>query len=125
MAVGDLDNNGRLDAVMTTNDGPAIILRNETNNANHWISLSLVGTRSNRDGLGAKIKITTELGDQYATVTTSSSYQSSSDKRVHFGLGSATTVNRIEILWPSRIAQNLRDIKADQFLTITEAAAQK
>jgi enediyne biosynthesis protein E4 len=121
MAIGDLDNDGRVDVVVSSIDGPARVLRNETPTANHWITFNLVGVKSNRDGIGAQIKISTSAGPQYATVTTASSYQSSSDKRVHFGLGSAISVARVEIRWPSGARQTLSDVKADQILTITEA----
>ena len=68
MAVGDIDNDGRVDAVVTTNDGPAYVLHNETVTDNHWITLLLVGHRSNRDGIGAVIKVNTSAGSQYVTV---------------------------------------------------------
>jgi enediyne biosynthesis protein E4 len=123
LATGDINNDGRDDVVITSNNGPAWALMNETETHNHWINLKLVGVKSNRDAIGASIKISTDAGDQFATVTTSSSYQSSSDKRVHFGLGSAVSVNRIEISWPSGIHQMLTGAKADQFLTITESAS--
>ena len=123
LATGDIHNEGRDDVVITSNNGPARVLMNETETHNHWINLKLVGVKSNRDAIGASIKITTETGDQFATVTTSSSYQSSSDKRVHFGLGPSVSVTQIEILWPSGIHQTVKDAKADQFLTITESAA--
>ena len=97
MAIGDLNNDGRLDAVVATNDGPAYVLRNETRNSNHWLLLKLVGHRSNRDAIGAEIAITTASGSQYSTVSTASSYLSASDKRVHFGLGTAASVQKIEI----------------------------
>jgi hypothetical protein len=122
MAVGDIDNDGLVDVVVTENNGPARVLRNETRTHNHWLTLSLVGTKSNKDGIGARIKLTTDAGDQYATVTTSSSYQSSSDKRAHFGLGSAGSA-KVEVRWPSGIEQTLRNVRADQILTITEAAS--
>src|SRR5580704_9738931 len=121
LATGDINNDGREDVVVTSNNGPAWVLLNETETRNHWLNLKLVGVKSNRDAIGARVRITTESGDQYATVTTASSYQSSSDKRVHFGLGSATKVNQIEILWPSGIHQIVRDVSADQFLTVTES----
>jgi len=121
IAVGDLDNDGRVDVVVTSIDGPAWVLHNETPTPNHWITLKLEGTQSNRDGIGAQVKISTAEGDQYATVTTASSYQASSDKRLHFGLGSATNIERIDIRWPSGIRQVLRDVKADQILSVKEA----
>jgi hypothetical protein len=120
MAIGDIDNDGKLDVVVTENDGPAWVLRNNTPTGNHWITLKLVGVKSNRDGIGARIKITTTAGDQYATVTTASSYQSSSDKRVHFGLGSASGVSQVEIYWPSGCVQVLKNLPADKILTVTE-----
>jgi hypothetical protein len=123
MAVGDIDNDGKVDIVVTENDGPAWILRNQTSTHNHWISFQLTGVKSNRDGIGARIKITTSAGSQYATVTTAGSYQSSSDKRAHFGLGSATLVTETEITWPSGITQVLKNLPADQILTVTEAAS--
>jgi hypothetical protein len=121
MAIGDLDNDGRVDVVVGSIDGPVWVLRNETSTQNHWITLKLEGVQSNRDGIGAQIKISTPFGDQYATVTTTGSYQSSSDRRVHFGLGAASSISRIEIRWPSGNKQVLSDVKADQILTITEA----
>jgi enediyne biosynthesis protein E4 len=72
MAIGDLDNDGRPDAVVTTNEGPAYVLHNEARNSNHWILLKLVGHRSNRDGIDAEVAIVTSAGSQYATVSTAS-----------------------------------------------------
>jgi hypothetical protein len=122
MAIGDIDNDGRVDAVVTENGGPIHILHNETQTANHWLTLSLVGHKSNRDAIGASAKIITAAGQQYATVTTCGSYLSSSDKRVHFGLGTESIVKEIDIRWPSGIRQTLRDIKADQILRVDEPA---
>ena len=123
LATGDLDNDGRLDALVTANDGPVRLLHNETANANHWILLKLTGHKSNRDAIGAAVKITTASGAQYATVTTASSYLSSSDKRVHFGLGKAPVVESIEIRWPSGIVQTLQNVAADRVVQIDEPAA--
>ncbi len=123
MAVGDLDNDGRLDAVVSTNGGAAHILHNETPAAgNHWLTLSLVGHTSNRDAIGASIKLTTSHGPQYVTVSTTGSYLSSNDKRAHFGLGPDTQAKAIDIRWPSGITQHLDNIPADQILKVEEPA---
>jgi hypothetical protein len=123
MAIGDIDNDGRLDAVVTTNDGPVHILHNETPSANHWILLKLVGHKSNRDAIGAEVTLVTASGPQYANVSTASSYLSASDKRVHFGLGHEKVAQTIDIRWPSGLRQTLKNIAADQILQIDEPAA--
>jgi hypothetical protein len=123
MAIGDLDNDGRLDAVVTTNDGPVHILHNQTAAKNHWILLKLVGHKSNRDAIGAEVAVTTSSGTQYAAVSTAGSYLSASDKRVHFGLGQDSTIQRVEIRWPTGIRQTLTSVHADQILQIDEPAA--
>ena len=120
LAIGDLDNDGRIDAVVTTNDGPVYILHNETATSNHWLTLKLVGHKSNRDAIGAEVKLTTASGSQFATATTASSYLSASDKRVHFGLGTEAIAQTIEIRWPSGTLQSLKNIKADQILQVDE-----
>ena len=125
MAIGDLDNDGRLDAVVTTNDGPAYILHNETPTQNHWLTLLLVGHKSNRDAIGAEIKVATAKGPQFAVVTTAASYLSASDKRVHFGLGAEKVAQSVEIHWPSGIVQTLRDVIADQILQVDESPREK
>jgi hypothetical protein len=120
MAVGDIDNDGCLDAVVSTNDGPVHILHNETPTQNHWLTLKLVGHKSNRDAIGAEVKLVTAKGPQFATVSTAGSYLSSSDKRVHFGLGSESLARSIEIRWPSSILQTLKNVRADQILQVDE-----
>ena len=120
MAIGDLDNDGRVDAVVTTNGGPAHILHNETSTSNHWLLLNLVGHKSNRDGIGAEIKLTTSRGPQWVTVSTAGSYLSSNDKRAHFGLGSDSTAKSIEIHWPSGIVQKLENVPGNQILKVDE-----
>jgi hypothetical protein len=122
MAIGDIDNDGRIDAVTSTNGGPAHILHNETVTSNHWITLRLRGHKSNRDGIGAVIKLTTAHGSQWATVTTSGGYLSSSDRRVHFGLGKDMTALSIEVRWPSGTVQTLANVKSDAQLEIEEPA---
>jgi hypothetical protein len=126
-AFGDLNNDGKIDAVVAVLNGPPEIWMNRSGtqnggNQNHWIILKLVGVKSNRDGLGTKVKLTTSLGTQYNQATTAVSYNSSSDKRVHFGLGSAAVADTIELTWPSGIKQVLKNVKADQILTVTESA---
>ncbi|MGA9556132.1 MAG: CRTAC1 family protein, partial [Terriglobales bacterium] len=125
-AFGDLNNDGKIDVVVTVLNGAPEIWMNRSGarngrNQNHWIILKLVGVKSNRDGLGTKVKITTTLGTQYNQATTAVGYNSSSDKRVHFGLGSAGVVDSIELMWPSGIKQVVKNVKADQILTVTES----
>ena len=119
-AFGDLNNDGRIDIVTSCLNSRPEILMNRSANSNHWLLINLVGTISNRDGLGSRIKVTTKEGVQYNHATTSVGYGSSSDKRVHFGLGAATKVDQIEILWPSGAKQILTNTAADQILTVRE-----
>ncbi|HEY3974249.1 MAG TPA: CRTAC1 family protein [Candidatus Sulfotelmatobacter sp.] len=123
LAIGDLDNDGLLDAVVTTNDGPIHILHNESQTQNHWLLLNLVGHKSNRDAIGAEVTVVTTHGSQSATVSTAGSYLSASDKRVHFGLGKDRIAAKIEIRWPSGVRQTLKDVAADKILQIDEPAS--
>jgi hypothetical protein len=122
LATGDIDNDGRVDAVVLENNGPLHILHNETDTQNHWLILNLVGNKSNRDAIGATVRIITAQGERYATVSTCGSYLSSSDKRVHFGLGLQSAVKEVDIRWPSGINQTLHDVKGDQVLRVDEPA---
>ncbi len=122
VAFGDLDNDGFVDLVINCNNQRAVLLHNEGGNGNHWLSINTIGTTSNRDGIGARIRVVTESGlQQWATVSTASSYLSSNDKRVHFGLGQDKTARLVEITWPSGITQKLERVNADQVLTVREA----
>lgn len=123
MAIGDLDNDGRIDAVVSTNGGTPHILMNRTETSNHWITLKLIGHRSNRDGIGAQVKIVTAAGPQWSMVTTSSGYLSASDARVHFGLGTERVVSRVEIAWPSGVQQVLTNVDGDKQVVIDEPNA--
>jgi enediyne biosynthesis protein E4 len=120
-AFGDLNNDGKVDIVVTVLNGEPQLLMNRSRNHNHWIILKLVGVADNRDGLGTKVKITTANGVQYNQATTAVGYNSSSDKRVYFGLGNATVVDRIELAWPTGVKQLLNSVAADQILTIVQS----
>ena len=120
VAFGDWNGDGFVDIAMNCNDQPAALLRN-TGGANHRLVVNTVGTKSNRDGIGAQLHLVTEDGrGQYAVVSTASSYLSASDKRVYFGLGSSKTVKLLEITWPSGITQRFSGLKADQVFVARE-----
>jgi hypothetical protein len=120
-AFGDLNNDGALDIVVTSLNETPRILMNTANSGNHWLMLSLTGHKSARDAVGAKVKLTTASGRAlYNHVAISVGFMSSSDKRVHFGLGEETKIASIEIRWPSGIQQALKNIAADQLLKIDE-----
>jgi hypothetical protein len=121
-AFGDLDNDGDIDIIVADLQGSAHLLRNEGGNRNHWIGLDLRGTKSNRDAIGAQVRLTSATGKvQYAMVSTAGSYLSASDRRVYFGLGPEQAVRDIRIQWPSGIEQVVLGPKTDQILKITEA----
>jgi len=120
LASGDVNNDGLIDVVVSENGGPAHLVLNRTKTANHWVGLKLVGHKSNRDAIGAVVRVNTPKGSQWGTVTTCSSYLSSSDKRLHFGLGGEAVVQSIEIHWPSGIVQTVKDVKGDQYVDIDE-----
>jgi len=121
-AYADYDHDGDLDIVVTTNDGPAYLFRNDGGNRNNWICLRLVGRKSNRDGIGAVVRVTSKSGKQWNMVRSGSSYCSQSDLALTFGLAGDTEVQAIEIEWPSGEKQKLGGTTANQFLTIDEAA---
>ena len=121
-AFGDLNNDGKIDVVVSAIGDHAELLYNTTTNNNHWILLQTIGVKSNRDGIGTRIKLTGESGlVQYNHVTTAGSFASSSDKRVHFGLGRDTRIKEIELRWTSGRTQVLQNVKVDQILKITES----
>jgi enediyne biosynthesis protein E4 len=119
-AVGDLDGDGRLDVVATALAKPAEIWMNRSEATGHWLDVALEGTKSNRDGIGATIKVTTKGGVQFNHMTTSACYASSSAGAVHFGLGADDKAARIEIRWPSGIVQTLADIAGDRVVKVKE-----
>jgi hypothetical protein len=119
-AIGDFDNDGDLDILVSNNGQPPQLLRNDGGNSNHWLQLLLVGTRSNRDAVGARVKVT--AGDMvlYDERKGGMSYQSAQDPRLHFGLGLRSAIDQIEIKWPSGELTKLANLKADQILAIEE-----
>ena len=121
-AFGDLDNDGKVDVVVSQLNDAASVLHNTTTNANHWLIVSLQGTKSNRMGIGANLTLTLDDGKrEYGYVTTSEGYASSSDPRIHFGLGSSRRARELAIEWPSGNKQVLHDISADQILQVSES----
>src|SRR5207248_6775613 len=122
-AFGDIDNDGDVDIVVSNVGQKAYVLRNDGGNGKNWIGVQTQGTKSNRDGIGARIKIVSASGmTQYYTVSTTAGYLSASDKRVIAGLGDDATAKLIEIRWPSGIVQKFENVKARQFLKAVEPA---
>jgi hypothetical protein len=120
LAVGDFDNDGRQDALVSNQNGPAQLFRNRDRSGNHWVSFKTVGARSNRNGIHARLTVWAGGVRQVATVRGGSSYLSHSDQRVYFGLGSAAHIEKVEIHWPSGHQETLRDVKPDTIHVITE-----
>ncbi|HXZ81795.1 MAG TPA: CRTAC1 family protein [Terriglobales bacterium] len=119
-AFGDLNNDGKIDVVVENIDGAPMILRNDSGNGNHWITLQLVGTRSNRLAIGARVKAIAGSLVQIDEVHSGGSYLSQSDMRIHFGLGDAAKVDRVEIRWPSGQTETLQNLAGDRFYVIKE-----
>jgi hypothetical protein len=125
-ALGDFDGDGRVDVVATALAAPAEIWMNRSEHAGHWLDLALRGTRSNRDGIGARVKVVSAtVGAQYNHMTTSVCYASSSYGPVHFGLGPDAKAETVEIHWPSGEVQTLNNVQGDQVLKVTEPGALK
>jgi hypothetical protein len=120
-AFGDLNHDGKLDLVVTALSAPAEIWMNDSPGDSHWLEIALQGTKSNRDGIGARIRIVAGGLTQFNHMSTATGYASSSAGPVHFGLGSAKTVDEIEVYWPSGIKQVLQNVPADQILRIKES----
>jgi len=119
-AVADFNHDGKLDIVVTALSAPAEIWINDSPGNSHWVEISLQGTKSNRDGIGAKIKVSAGGKTQFNHMTTASGYASSSAGPVHFGLANAKVVDEVEIRWPSGTVQTLKSIPADQVLQVKE-----
>jgi hypothetical protein len=120
--MGDLDGDGRLDITVTALGAPAEVWINQSPGTNHWLEFRLQGTKSNRDAIGARIKVVASSGTQYNHVTTAVGYASSSAGLVHFGLGPDKSATLVEIRWPFGIVQELHDVQGDQLLRVKEPA---
>jgi enediyne biosynthesis protein E4 len=119
-AYGDFNHDGKLDLVVTALGAPAEIWMNDSPDGNHWLEIALQGTKSNRDGIGARIRLVAGGQSQFQFVSTASGYVSSSAGPVHFGLAAAKKVDELEIRWPSGTVQLLKDVQADQILKVRE-----
>jgi hypothetical protein len=119
-AFGDFDNDGDVDVLVNNLDGPPSLLRNDGGNRNNWLMVKCIGTRSNRSAIGARVRITAGGRAQFDEVMSGSSYYSQNDLRLHFGLGSATRVDEVEIAWPSGLKEKLGSTAANQRITVRE-----
>jgi enediyne biosynthesis protein E4 len=119
-AFGDINNDGKLDVVVFNANAPPSVFLNETTNANHRVLFRLIGTKSNRLAIGARVRVTTSKMTQIDEVRGGGSYNSTNDTRLHFGLGSEATINKLEILWPSGLRQEFSEIQADAIYEIKE-----
>ena len=120
LAVADLWNDGRVSAVVNNSGAKPFLLVNEAGNANHWVGIATVGSKSNRDGIGAAVTVFAGGRKWVQEVRSGSSYISSSDLRLHFGLGAAAAVDRVEVSWPSGLRESFPGIAADRMVTLAE-----
>ena len=124
-AFGDFDNDGDVDVLVFNMNEPPSLLRNEYAGSNHWISVKLEGTKSNRAALGATVKVTAAGRQQVQVVLSQSSYYSHDDLRLHFGLGSSSRADEIQIVWPSGVVETVRDVEGGRVVRIREGAGQR
>jgi hypothetical protein len=118
-AYADFDNDGDIDMVYTNLDASPTLLEN-ISNPQHWVTIRTIGTRSNRDGIGARVKLTAGDLVQYASVRSGESYLSGNDPRVHFGLGQKSNIDGLEIRWPSGQVDRLRSVPLDRIVSVEE-----
>jgi len=122
LAVGDLWNDGRMSAVISNMNAPPMLLVNDVRNGNHWIAFRTIGTKSNRDGIGAKITVKAGTRALVDEVRSGSSYISNSDMRVHFGLGSAARIDWVQVRWPSGLVERFENLPVDSIHTLKEGS---
>jgi hypothetical protein len=122
LAVGDLWNDGRMSAVISNMNAAPSLLVNQTRSPNHWIAIHAVGTKSNRDGIGARIRVKTASRILVDEVRSGSSYDSNSDMRVHFGLGTTTKIEWVEVRWLSGLTERFANLPLDQIHTLKEGS---
>ncbi|MGH9904448.1 MAG: ASPIC/UnbV domain-containing protein, partial [Pyrinomonadaceae bacterium] len=122
LAVGDFDNDGDSDLLLINVGEPPSLLRNDGGNRNHWLGIKLVGTKSNRDGIGAKIAITAAGSRRQKQMLGGTSYCSASDKRLLFGLGASTQVAEVEVTWPGGQISTIKNVSVDQYVIVRENA---
>src|SRR6266478_5868199 len=123
LAIGDLWNDGRISAVISNMNAPPMLLVNDLRNANHWIAFRTLGTKSNRDGIGAKITVKAGTRTLVDEVRSGSSYISNSDMRVHFGLGSATKIDWVQVRWPSGLVERFENLPVDTIQILREGSS--
>src|SRR6185503_19380915 len=121
-AIGDYDNDGDLDIAIAVVNGPPLLLQNRGGDTAHWLSVRLVGTRSNRDAIGARVTIQLHGRSSMAEVHGGGSYLSQSDLRVHFGLGQQSRVEAVDVAWPSGRRERVGPLEADASVTIKEGS---
>jgi enediyne biosynthesis protein E4 len=121
-AVGDVDNDGRIDVLVFNVGAPPSLFLNESSNDNHWITLRMVGTKSNRMGIGARVTVTTDRVKQVDEVRAGGSYLSTSDPRLHFGLGPAASYDGIKVAWPNGLLEQFPSGAGDRFVTLVEGS---
>jgi hypothetical protein len=122
-AFGDFDNDGDIDIVINNVNAAPELIRNDSRGSNNWLKIKLIGTKSNRNGIGARIKLTTSDGSQIEEVRSGSSYYSQNDMRVNFGVGKAEKISVVEVRWPSGQVDMMNDVAVNKLLTIKEGSS--
>ena len=120
LATADYDNDGDIDFVTNNRGDYPSLLRNDGGNANHWLTVLLIGTKSNRDGIGSSLRLISEGVPQVEQAKGGMGYMSASDPRIHFGLGKKTKIDSLQVTWPSGQVDTLKDVPIDQIIAVQE-----